>query len=174
MYLKVVQPMGAGEWRYLTQPTPNLVNADVKPFIRKIQRTPVIPSADVSVTVTALITDNGTVQATLLYNLPGGDTQSMPMVVEANLISGTSFTAQIPAQPDGTLVHYYVTAQDNDNFTDMTPRGAPEHTYAYQVGYQKTTLYINELMADNASIKFPGDTTTPDWIEPLQSRPEYG
>lgn len=158
-------PDGAGEWRYLIQPTPNSTNASVNPFIRKIQRTPVVPTADVSVTVTALITDNGTVQATLLYNLPGGDTQSVPMVAEASLISGTSFTAQIPAQPDGTLVHYYVTAQDNDNLMDTTPSGAPEHTYAYQVGYQKPTLYINELMADNASIKFPGDTTTPDWIE---------
>jgi hypothetical protein len=158
-------PDGVGQWRYLTQSTPNSVNAPVTPFIRDIHRTPIVPTADVSVTVTALITDNGTMQATLFYNPAGGGSQSIPMLGEAAMISGTNFTAQIPPQPDGTLVRYYVTAQDNDNLQDTTPRGAPDHAFAYQVGYQPPKLYINEIMADNGVVKFPGDTATPDWIE---------
>ena len=164
-------PDGGGQWRYLTQPTPGSANAPVAPFVRAIQRTPVIPTAAVSVTVTALITDNGTMQASLFYQLAGGNPQSIPMVAAATQISGTKFTAQIPAQSNGTRVHYYIAAQDNDNLTGRAPLGAPDHTYAYEVGYQPAKLYINELMADNGSLKFPGDKATPDWIELYNPNP---
>lgn len=163
-------PDGDGQWRYLTQPTPNHVNALVKPLVRDILRTPIVPAASDTVTVTALITDNGAMQATLFYNV-GGNAQSVPMVAAANLVSGTKFIAAIPPQSNGIHVHYYVTAQDNDNLTSTGPLDAPDHAYAYAVGYQPPKLYINELMADNGSIKFPGDTTTPDWIELYNPNP---
>jgi len=165
-------PDGTGQWRYLTQPTPDAANAAVTPFIRQIQRTPILPTTSVSVTVTAVITDNGTVQATLFYNLAGAGVQSIPMVAEAHQISGTKFIAQLPVEPIGTQVDYYVTAQDNDNLQDTTPLGAPEQTYGYRVGYQPVKLYINEIMADNSKVKFPGDTATPDWIELYNPNPD--
>ncbi|MFN8495798.1 MAG: lamin tail domain-containing protein [Caldilineaceae bacterium] len=158
-------PDGDGQWRYMTQSTPNNVNAPVTPLVRQILRTPVVPTANDQVAVTALITDNGAMQATLFYNVGDGNPQSVPMVAAANLVSGTKFTASLPIQSNGTRVHYYVAAQDNDNLTSTGPLDAPTHAYAYEVGYQPPKLSINELMADNGSIKFPGDTTTPDWIE---------
>ena len=163
---------GAGDWRYLIEPTPGNPNAPVKPFILNLQRTPLLPTADVSVGVTTLITDNGTITATLFYTLSSGEVQSIPMVAEASMISGTQFTAQIPAQPNGTLVHYTITAQDNDNLTDRAPRNASDRPYVYKVGYQPPKLYINELMSDNAKLKFPGDATTPDWFEIYNAGPD--
>lgn len=163
---------GAGDWRYLTEPTPGNPNAPVKPFILNTHRTPILPTADVSVGVTALITDNGTITATLFYTLSTGEALSTTMLAEASLISGTQFTAQIPVQPDGTLVQYAITAQDNDQLTDTTLRNSPDHPFVYKVGYQPPQIYINELMADNAKLKFPGDTTTPDWFEIHNAGPD--
>ncbi len=43
------------------------------------------------------------------------------------------YGGQIPAQPEGTSVYYYITAIDNDAQITTDPSNAPDSTYAYTV-----------------------------------------
>ncbi len=156
------QPDGSGPWRFLAKPTPGKSNAIPAPAILSVQRNPVQPEATTSVTVTAVIVNDGEIAATLYYST-GGNLQALPMV----LIGGTTYQAAIPAQPDNTLVGYFIAAKNSANLTTTSPANAPSDVYRYMVGYHPPTLVINEVMADNQGIledpTRPGEF--PDWIE---------
>ncbi|MCX6043707.1 MAG: lamin tail domain-containing protein [Chloroflexi bacterium] len=53
------QPDGTGPWRFIAKPTPGKSNAIPAPAILSVQRNPVQPEATTSVTVTAVITNDG-------------------------------------------------------------------------------------------------------------------
>ncbi len=164
------QPDGAGDWRFLGKATPGATNSILAPAILNVQRNPAQPAAGVAVAVTATITDNGTLAATLYYTRPGTGLIALPMTQSG----GDIYTAQLPAQPDGTLISYFVGAKDNDNQTTTSPTLAPLRSYKYLVGYQPPTVVINEFMADNKiSLQDPvepGDF--PDRIELYNSGTE--
>ena len=66
----------------------------------------------------------------LNYRLDGG-----PWHVAALApTGGDSYTADIPAQPSGTLVEYYLEAGDDLDITMRAPHGAPFGLYAFTVG----------------------------------------
>jgi len=157
------QPDGAGDWRFLGKATPGATNSILAPAILNVQRNPAQPAAGVAVNVTATITDNSPLVATLYYTTPGTGLIALPMTGNG----GDTYTAQLPAQPDGSLVSYFVGAKDSDNQTTTSPTLAPLRSYKYLVGYQPPTLVINEFMADNkTSIQDPAEPGDfPDWIE---------
>jgi hypothetical protein len=164
------QPDGAGDWRFLGKATPGATNSILAPAILNVQRNPLQPTAGVAVDVIATITDNGTLAATLYYTMPGTGLIAIPMTGSGN----NTYTAQLPAQADGTLISYFVGAKDNDNQTTTSPTLAPLRSYKYLVGYQPPTVVINEFMADNKSvIQDPGEPGDfPDWIELYNSGTE--
>ena len=86
------------------------------PVITDVTRMPAAPTSQDAVTVTAVITDNGTVdQAQLWYSVNWGNFQSVNMTANVD-----TFSADIPAQADGAFVRYFVTAVDNEgDFSQM-------------------------------------------------------
>ena len=81
------------------------------PSIFNITRTPTAPTSTDSVQICADITDlDGICSATLYYvtGVGGSSYTSVPM----SLLSGDTYCAKIPPQPDGTFVKYYVCAED--------------------------------------------------------------
>ena len=87
------------------------------PAIGNIRKSIPCPGPTAPVTVSADISDDGSIaSAELLYSLDGLVYQSLPAVA-----SGTRYSAQIPAQPNGQIVRYYFRAKDNLNNTTLVP-----------------------------------------------------
>ncbi len=161
---------GGANWRAFSQYTPGFSNTRFPPIITQLYHTPTVPSAVAPVTVTAVITDDSAALTVTLYYSAGSTSaySTLPMTV-ATGVPG-AFVAQIPAQPNNTLVHYYIGVQDNGSTVDgrsfVFPSTAPTTTNRYVVGFQPLPLYINEFMAENKTIYAIPDTGKyDDWIE---------
>jgi len=80
--------------------------------------------------VTAVIRDDSPpLQATLYYRLDGGAFTSVPMSARVE----ESFVAQIPGQPIGTLIEFYVEAVDAASNTSVDPPGAPAQLHEFRI-----------------------------------------
>jgi len=157
---------GGDTWAYFTQPTPGASNTggggDTDPVISGVTLDPAVPAADASVTVSAQITDDGSVaEASLHYSVDAGAFTTVSMTHVGDTWSGT-----VPGQPAGSNVTYYLRAiDDNDNVSTL-PANAPATTLGYHISSGMVpVLYVNEFLASNvAGLTDPfGDFD--DWIE---------
>lgn len=152
------------EWRYAVNGTPGAPNEICRAVVSGTQHMPVAPSPTTPVTVTATITDLGTVTNAVLWYDPGiGAFTAVTMTVTA----GSQYEAVIPAQPSGTNVLYFIEASNNNGVMTLDPHLAANDTYIYVSDYTTPTIRINEIMASNASTLSDPDEpgTYPDWIE---------
>lgn len=98
---------------------------DTPPSITEVTRTPLVPSSMDNVTLSAKILDfNGTVdKQTLYYSTDLNQDVTAFTSVAMTLKGGTTdeFEASIPAQADGQIVRYYITAEDNDGNLSYEP-----------------------------------------------------
>jgi hypothetical protein len=155
---------GAGNWRFFSPATPGATNTLLPPVISNVTQLPAQPVASAPVTVTAVVTDErGIDRVTLYYTMTGTSLLSTTMSAGASNI----YSGQIPTQPDGTLVRYYILATDIDDLKTRVPVGAFGQMYRYIVGFQAPLLYLNEIMADNETVLENPDNpgNFPDWIE---------
>ncbi|MGB0388647.1 MAG: lamin tail domain-containing protein [Ardenticatenaceae bacterium] len=165
-------PDGADNWMFFTNGTPGRTNLQQAPVISDTSHMPAEPSASDEVTVSAMISDDGTlITTTLYYRVDAGSFMSVSLSGAPSLSRGSQannlYTAQIPAQADGALVEYYLFAEDNDRLSSTAPSSAPNETFRYIVNYQPPTLLINEFMAKNDTILEDPDEADdfPDWFE---------
>lgn len=155
---------GAGEWVTFAAPTPGSTNELFAPVISAVKRNPAQPAAEDTVSVTATITDEADIPtATLFYfTAPGMEPIAVPMTAD-----GSQYSGQIPPQPDGTVVSYYIEAADSVNQVSRMPIGGRDAPYRYTVGFQAPPLFLNEIMASNTQTLEDPDQpgVYPDWIE---------
>ena len=152
-------------WRAFAIPTPGWSNQGRPPIISSTLRAPGSPSASDTVTVTAVITDEQAITATLWLRTfsPGAeppDHYPIPMTARGN-----RYTGIIPTQPDGTWVEYTIEAEDEAGMVTIDRPGWPQGDYRYIVGWQRPSLYISELMAINAHTIADEAGEYDDWIE---------
>ena len=163
-------PDGGDNWTFFTASTPGASNEPCgeAPVISDVGHLPAPPSASDDVTVSATITDDGTINSATLWCSTGSGYVELAMTDEGSNI----YSATIPAQADDTTVNYYIKAVDNDGFTTTDPANAPSSAYSYLVGYEAPTLYVNELMADNDTILEDPDEADsyPGLVRTVQSR----
>ena len=153
-------PDGGETWGGMP-PTPDESNQLMPPTIADVHHSPAYPTAAGAVTVEATVTDDGTVAAvTLHYDAAAGD-QTVPMTHQ----SDDTYAAQIPPQPDGTGVSYYVEATDDAALTATDPPDAPVTVHRYLVGYTPPAVVINEFLADNETTNQDEAGEFEDWIE---------
>ena len=89
----------------------DIVMGDGPPSITNISFNPSSPTEMDSVTVSASITDGGTISSTTLtYNTESGNTD-----VAMTNTSGDTYSETIPAQSAGTTVTFTITAVDNED-----------------------------------------------------------
>ena len=100
------------------------------PVISGITLTPSAPTATNTVWVTASVTTNSTVASVLLTTCVGGSTNTMAMSR-----TGSVYGATIPAYSAGTVVNYYLCAQDEFDNAASNPSGAPTNTLSYTVTF---------------------------------------
>ena len=165
-------PDGGETWQSFAAPTPGWLNQGRPPSISDTTHAPPWPTSADTVVVTAIITDEGPITATVWYRAfaPGASPpayQSAPMY---NTIEDFH-VGTIPAQADGTWVEYYVEAEDETGMVSVDRAGLPQGDYRYIVGWQRPPLYINELMALNTHTLEDGDGDHDDWIELYNAGP---
>ncbi|MCH7720246.1 MAG: lamin tail domain-containing protein [Planctomycetes bacterium] len=167
-------PDGVGSWDFMADPTPGATNAghNSPPSIVDTMHTPAAPTNQDKVWVTAGVTDtDGTIaDVTLTYDAGSGSVE-VTMLDDGAHQDGAAgddvYGGQIPAQPQDTLVNYYLTATDDLGAVSTDPLGAPGVTHSYVVDYVPPLLFINEFMASNTAgyedPENPGEFD--DWIE---------
>jgi len=121
---KTVYPQNAPEEkiRYLVE--------NYGPYISSIAATPVSPTDQDPVTITAIITDKTVIdEACVVYVDPAGHTDiAIPMGNTGNV-----YTAQIPAFSNNSVVYYYIKARSDSNITSFFPEGAPNTKLSYTI-----------------------------------------
>ncbi|PCJ64639.1 MAG: hypothetical protein COA58_12945 [Bacteroidetes bacterium] len=98
---------------------------DTPPSISEVSRSPLVPASANTVNISAKIIDfNGTVSSQeLFYSTDINQALVDFTSVTMNLMMGSTdeFNANIPAFADGTVVRYYITAEDNDGNKSYEP-----------------------------------------------------
>jgi hypothetical protein len=89
----------------------------------------------------------------LLWNLDGG---SIFNDVFLTPVGGDDYTAEIPAQPYGTTVYYYVAAADTFPRIRTHPAGAPTELHSFYVGVDTTPPVIEHVpLGDQVLVTWP-------------------
>ncbi len=97
---------------------------------------PTLPDTDVTSSpyqVEAQVTTNGPLKTgspVVKWNTNGGPTFN---TASMSLVGGLTYRAQIPAQPYGTTVYYYLHAEDTAGRTGVSPAGAPGVLHSFRV-----------------------------------------
>jgi spore coat protein CotH len=153
-------PDGDETWGSMP-PTPGETNQLMPPTIADVRHSPAFPTAADAVTVEATVTDDGAVATVTLHYDAGSGDQAVPMTGQG----GETYAAQIPAQPDGTWVSYFIEATDDVGLTATHPPDAPASAHRYLVGYTPPTAVVNEFLADNEATNQDEAGEFEDWIE---------
>ncbi|MBL7032975.1 MAG: lamin tail domain-containing protein [Candidatus Delongbacteria bacterium] len=114
---------------------------NLPPSITNIGHLPTLPTSIDLVTVSATVTDDvGVDHVDLLYIVDGGGAITVAMTAVNDL-----FSADIPAQIDGSLVEYYIEATDTPDLEMAT-----SDTYSYIVIDEYTCIDIALVRANDA------------------------
>lgn len=137
------------------------------PALQRLNREPLVPTSDESVTVTveAFHQQGSIASLELFYRLDNGDFISSPMELNGD----TTYQGTIPPSLGDASVEYYVRATDADGTTSNRPFRAPNDVESYVISSSPLpALFINELMAINDSCcpdTDGGSEEFDDWLE---------
>ncbi len=112
--------------------------ASAPPEISNLQRLPVhVKSADAPlISATIIDAQTSVAAAEIKYRVNAGAEQTV--VLSA---SGNTFTGSIPAQANGAMVEYYLTARDSEGFDTTTPSDTAAYKFLYFVRDEGLTIY---------------------------------
>ena len=158
-------PDGGPNWRLYSRPSPGRTNESRPPVVENVAHSPELPTALEPVTVSAVISDEGTiVRATIVYSITAGQILTAPMTLQEN----NRYAGVLPAIPEnGAIVTYYVEAEDDNGEVTPNPSQGLPTVFRFPIGYTRPQVVINEFMADNvATLEDPDDPGDfADWIE---------
>lgn len=139
------------------------------PYIANVERDPLIPTSNQSPDITMNITDfDGTVDSvSFWYSADPNVAPSAFTQGTIGLVAGTTdeYEATIPNFPDGTLVRYYIYAEDNDanpSYIPAKPLNQVEPNFDYYT-VRDNGLIIPDVqfsLAPNGDSPFVGETVT--------------
>jgi hypothetical protein len=127
------------------------------PAIGKFKKSVTCPTSTSAVTISVDVTDDQTVSSVeVLYSTTGvGAYTAVPATV-----LGTRYSATIPAQANGSLVRYYVRANDNSGNTSVSPN-VPVlcasskmrcASYFFTISFMSDRGAMSPSMLNNASV----------------------
>jgi len=123
--------------------TPGAVNsrrvANAGPTLSALIHSPIVPRTNEAVTVSVRASDpDGVASATLNYRVnPASGFTSLPMTQPSNGV----WTANIPGQTAGKIVHFYVTAIDALGAAAFAPAQGPTSRALFQVADAQTNPF---------------------------------
>jgi hypothetical protein len=170
-------PDGTESWVGFPNPTPGSGNQqpDAPPSVSGSTHSPGNPAAGQPTVVTSTVTDDQSLIRVDLFFNAGGGFATTPMFddgAHGDAAPGDSvFGATIPGQPDSAVVSYYVEAEDNAGNIRRDPQNAPASLLSYTIGFAPPPLFINEFLADNATVNVDEAGDFDDWIEIYNAGP---
>ncbi len=136
------------------------------PAISNISRTPAVPGSSQDVTVQATVTDlDGVVTSARVFYTTGASSTNYTQL-NMNNIGGDTYEATIPAQNDGTLVKWYIQAEDDSALLNTLPNSDPNiETYLYRVRDNGLTIFDLQFTPfSNGNSPFNGETVTVEGV----------
>jgi len=110
------------------------------PSIENTLRQPAMVKSTDPVTVTTLATSSIAIaQVVLNYKVDDGDYTAVAMTDQGE----GSFSGEIPAQPEGSFVSYFIEVKDSQDQTSTDPADTSLSNYGYRV--KDTTLTISDI-----------------------------
>ncbi len=104
------------------------------PSITEVQHSPILPKPTETVTVTARVEDTDGVGAVQLsYRVDGSGGFSSIFIQEVGDPGSGVYSGEIPAQPNGTLMSFYITAADGLSVSNNFPANPNYRQCLYQV-----------------------------------------
>jgi cardiolipin synthase len=135
-----------------SDPTPGKTNAhlyDIHPEILEIRHYPINPTSSEDVSITASVIDDWSIKSVILfYSINNAANFSTPMIYE-----GMNYSAQIPAQVEGTVIEYQI------NATDDAEQCTTSFRYSYAHSDSLPQIVINEFLSS------PYMDWDDEWIE---------
>ncbi len=125
------------DWAFQA-PTPGAVNTpNTPPWVRSVRYSPIPPTSLDNVEISAIITDDGTIDSVnVYYNM---ETTGSGWMAVAATSPDSVYTAQLPLMPDGEQVGYFVRAIDNNGAKMDYPAEGFSGPYHLSIGY--TDIY---------------------------------
>ncbi len=156
---------GESEFAGFGSPTPGESNEnstpDAPPVIHAVWISPAFPTAEDSVRITAIVTDDMSLGLVRLFHNIGGQT-----VVGMTETGADTFFVVLPPQPSETVVEYYMEATDEALQVTSAPSDAPASLFSYLVASAPPMVVINEFLASNDSTNIDPDFADyGDWLE---------
>ncbi len=94
------------------------ISGNRPPVISNVTHTPALPRTTENVTVSSEVVDDSNVSSVFLfYSLNSAPNDSMPM----SNVGGSTYQAEINAQPEGTQVAYFIKAVDDSGAVSLSP-----------------------------------------------------
>ena len=159
-------PDGGADWLITGVPSRGTSNGQGQyPTIRNARRSPTVPGLQDLVTVTAEVSDAKGISSVKLYRRTlGGAWQSADMS-----LSGSVWSASIPALGTTGTVEYYMEAKNIDNRVTFQPSAGSSAPYSYLLNTDALpALVINEYLAYNTTCCPDNDggvAEYDDWVE---------
>lgn len=160
---------GDETWASFDAATPGWSNLGRPPRITGTSHTPAEPDEGQPVTVMAVVSDEAAAPRVSLRWAAGGVAQASAMYDDGAHGDGGAgdgrYGATLPALSNGTVVTYYVRAEDTTGLTSTDPPQAPITAHRYVVGFYRPPLYLNELVAINQNTLEDEAGDSDDWFE---------
>lgn len=135
------------------------------PAVQSVTRLPIVPALNETVVVSVkLYLNEGISSVKLFHRFNSGAYTTVNMV-----LTGTVYTASIPATAVVGKVEYYVEVTGSNGKSSLKPASAPANVYDYLLNTDALPqLVVNEFMAFNTSCcpdNSSGANEFDDWIE---------
>ena len=149
----------------LANSTPNAANddsGDLPPSISVVEIFPDFPSSTDMVRVDCVALDAGGVSSVMIHwRVGGGGFTTQAMTAMPN----SRYEVNLPAQPDGSIVEYYIEASDGSGIA-LRPNDAPAVLLSYTVTDPLPLgIHITEIVARNDSIIADPQGDFDDYVE---------
>lgn len=157
---------------------------NLPPTIRLVQHDPLYPEPNQPVNITADVADNERVTSVrLYYRTAGANFLSQLMFDDGNHVDGNAndgrYGSQIPPHADGSVIYYFVEAQDNQLSSTKSPVHAPDNAFGY-VSRQASASDVlvsfhfkKALLPDNVGVGVLGSFNNWDKIFPMKEIDSY-
>ena len=162
-------PDGSENWQFMPEPTPETSNiqGNYPPQLSDFHQIPLIPSSSENVNVTIKAIDDNSINSVILYYSFGREFYPIYMFDNGQNNDGFAgdavYGCYITQQLSGTIVSYYIEAEDNEQVIARFPEN--NNLIEYEVDYNCPSLFINEFLALNRTTNQDPEGEYDDWIE---------
>lgn len=143
----------------LDAPTPGSVNSvfsdNIPPEVLSLIHSPTIPTSSDDVLLQARIVDHdGHIAAASVFFKNDQDEHYTSLSMTPETAGSNTYRAVLPPRPDGTLVEFYIRAEDDRGAVTVRPDGAPQTT-STETGGPLTISYLYLIDESTYATKMP-------------------